>query len=99
MFAVAMIGILVCMALLLIRAFSGETVFDRMLVINSFGTKTVLLIAVLGFLNGRPDFLDLALVYALMNFIGTIGVMRFTRFGDLTTLDGADRDAEEPTWT
>lgn len=91
MFAVGMLGILVCMALLLFRAFTGETVFDRILVINSFGTKTVLLIAVLGYLNGRPDFLDLALVYALMNFIGTIGVLRFTRYGDLNTLDDARR--------
>ena len=85
--AVAMAAILVCMALLIFRAFNVDTVFDRILMINSFGTKTVLLIAVLGFLNGRPDFLDLALVYALMNFIGTIAVLRFTRYGDLATMD------------
>ena len=59
---------------------------------NSFGTKTVLLIAVYGFLSGRPDFLDLALVYALMNFIGTIAVMKFTRFNDLA---GMEDDGEE----
>ena len=47
------------------------------------GTKTVLLIAVVGFLTGRPDFLDIALIYALMNFIGTIAVLKFFRYGDL----------------
>ena len=55
--------------------------FDRILALNAFGTKTVLLIAVIGFLSGRPDFLDLALVYALMNFIGVIAVLRFSKYG------------------
>ena len=80
-------AILVCMALLLVRATRGPEVFDRMLALNTFGTKTVLFIAVLGFLTGRPDFLDLALVYALMNFIATIAVLRFSRFGNLTDID------------
>ncbi len=83
MFAAPMIAILVSMAMLLVRAVKGPTVFDRILSVNSFGTKTVLLIAVLGFLTGRPAFLDLALVYALMNFISTIAVLKFTRFGSL----------------
>ncbi len=83
MFAAAMVAILVSMAMLLVRAVKGPTVFDRILSVNSFGTKTVLLIAVLGFLAGRPAFLDLALVYALMNFISTIAVLKFTRFGSL----------------
>ena len=87
MFEMAMVAVLVCMALLISRAFTGPTVFDRILAINSFGTKTVLLIAVLGFMTGRPAFLDLALVYALMNFIGTIAVLRFTRYGDLASFD------------
>lgn len=84
MFAVPMVAVLVCMLLLIVKAFSSESVFDRILLVNSVGTKTVLFIAVLGFLTGRPDFLDLALVYALMNFIGTIAVLRFTRYGDLS---------------
>ena len=90
----AMLGILASMALLLVRAFKGPAVFDRILAVNSFGTKTVLLIAVLNFLTGRPEFLDLALVYALMNFIATIAVLRFTRYGDLTLID-ADEDELE----
>lgn len=94
MFAVAMIAILVCMGLLISKAFTADSVFDRILVINSVGTKTVLLIAVLGFLSDRPDFLDLALLYALMNFIGTIGVLRFTRYGDLSSMDDKTSSAK-----
>ena len=62
MFATAMVAILVSMTLALLRAALGPTVYDRVMAVNSFGTATVLFIAVLGFLNGRPDFLDLALV-------------------------------------
>ena len=91
-FAAATAAIVVCMGMTLVRSIAGPTVFDRILAVNSFGTKTVLLIAVYGFLSGRPDFLDLALVYALMNFIGTIAVMKFIRFGDLA---GMEDDSEE----
>jgi multicomponent Na+:H+ antiporter subunit F len=86
-FGVATAALLVCMVMTLFRSIAGPTVFDRVLAVNSFGTKTVLLIAVYGFLTDRPDFLDLALVYALMNFIGTIAVMKFTRFGDLAGME------------
>ena len=81
MLAVATGAVLVAMGLALVRAWAGPTVFDRILALNAFGTKTVLLIAVIGFLSGRPDFLDLALVYALMNFIGVIAVLRFSKYG------------------
>jgi multicomponent Na+:H+ antiporter subunit F len=83
MFAVAAVGIGVGMTLAMIRALLGPTLYDRVLALNTFGTKTVLLIAVLGFLAGRPEFLDLALVYALINFIGTIAVLKYFEFGDL----------------
>ncbi len=83
MFVAATLGILVAMAMALARALLGPTVYDRVLAVNTFGTKTVLLIAVLGFLTDRPEFLDLALVYALINFIGTIAVLKFFEFGDL----------------
>ena len=82
-FGAAILALLVCMVLTLIRSIAGPTVFDRVLAVNSFGTKTGLLIAVYGFLTGRPDFLDLALVYALMNFIGTIAVLKFEKYGNL----------------
>ena len=67
--------------MLLIRAGRGPTVFDRILALNSFGTVTVLLISVFAFMSGRPDFLDLSLVYALMNFIGVVAVLRFSKYG------------------
>lgn len=82
-FAAGAIGLLVAMLLAIIRALLGPTLYDRVLAVNMFGTKTVLLIAVLGFLGGRPDFLDLALLYALMNFIGTIAVLKYVRYRDL----------------
>lgn len=83
MFFVATLGVLVSMSLALVRALAGPTVYDRVLGVNVFGTKTVVLIAVLGFLTGRPEFLDLALVYALINFIGTLAVLKFFEFRDL----------------
>lgn len=83
MFAVATGALLVSMAMALARALLGPTVFDRILAVNTFGTKTVLLIAVLGYLHGRPEFLDLALVYAILNFIGTIAVLKYIEAGDL----------------
>ncbi|MCB9724681.1 MAG: pH regulation protein F [Spirochaetaceae bacterium] len=78
-----MLGILVTMLLALVRAFLGPTVYDRVLAANMFGTKTVLLIAVSGFLTGRPEWLDLALIYALMNFTGMIALLRFSKFENL----------------
>lgn len=93
MFAAAALGVLVCMILAMARAVLGPTVYDRIMAVNSFGTLTVLLIAVLGFMSGRPDFLDIALVYAFISFIGTLAVLKFIRYGDL----GWPRNiAEEP---
>jgi multicomponent Na+:H+ antiporter subunit F len=75
------------MLLALVRALLGPTVYDRVLAVNMFGTKTVLFISVLGFLSGRPDFLDLALVYALINCIGTIAILKFVRWGEMDQVD------------
>ena len=83
MFAAAAIAILVTMVLVLLRAMLGPSVYDRILAVNSFGTKTVLMIAVYGFLTGRPGFLDIALVYAFINFIGTVAVLKYFEYGDL----------------
>jgi len=90
MFAAATLGIMVCMGLALGRALLGPTVYDRILAVNSFGAKTVLMIAVMGFLSGRPDFLDIALIYALINFISTIAVLKFSRYGDMGWPRGGD---------
>ena len=94
MFVAATAGILISMTLALVRALLGPTVYDRVLAVNTFGTKTVLLIAALGFLSERPEFLDLALVYALINFIGTIAVLKFFEFGDLGLTRRVGREAE-----
>ena len=83
MFIAATIAILVTMAMALTRAIVGPTVYDRIVAVNMFGTKSLLLIAVLGFLTDRPEFLDIALVYALINFIGIIAIMKFFKFSHL----------------
>ncbi len=77
MFATATVAVIIAMVLALVRAFSGPSLYDRVLAGNSFGTKTVLLIGIMGFLTGRPDFLDIALLYALINFAATIAILRF----------------------
>ena len=77
MYVVVTIALIITMALALIRALIGPTVYDRVLTVNMFGTKTVLLLSVIAFLGGRPDFLDLALAYALINFIGVLAVLGF----------------------
>jgi multicomponent Na+:H+ antiporter subunit F len=83
------------MAMAIARGVMGPTVYDRALAVNMFGTATVLLIAVLGFLTGRPDFLDLALVYALLSFVGTIAVLKYVRYGDLGS---AQQEEQEEPW-
>lgn len=80
MFSVTAIAILITMTLALTRAMLGPTVFDRVLAINMFGTKTVLLICVIDFLLRRDDFLDLALLYSLVNFTGMVALLRFTEY-------------------
>jgi multicomponent Na+:H+ antiporter subunit F len=80
MIAAALIAVMVGMGLLLIRALVGPTLYDRVLAVNSFGTKTVLVLALLGFLMGRPEFLDIAILYALINFVGTIAILKFFRY-------------------
>lgn len=81
MFLAAVLAILVTMVLALIRAFRGPSVYDRMLAANMFGTKTVLLIAVGGYALNWPSFVDVALLYAMVNFVSTIAIMRFFEYG------------------
>jgi multicomponent Na+:H+ antiporter subunit F len=76
-YAGAALALLAVMGITIVRAIMGPSAFDRVMAVNMFGTKTVLLISLLGFLSGRPDFLDIALVYALVNFLSTIAILRF----------------------
>ena len=77
----AVLAIMVTMVLALVRAFMGPTAYDRLLAANLFGTKTVLLIALGGHALSWSGFLDVALLYAMVNFVGTIAVMRFFEYG------------------
>ena len=90
MFTAAALAILVTMGLALARALLGPTVYDRILAINMFGTKTVLLIAVFAFLSGRADVLDIALVYALINFIAVVAVLKLIEHGNFFTSGNND---------
>ena len=83
MFAAAAAAILVALALAIVRAIRGPTVFDRVLAGNSVGNLAIVLLAVIGFLTGRPEFLDIGLTYGLLNLISTLAVLKFFRHGDL----------------
>lgn len=83
MFAAAAIAILAALALVIGRALAGPTVFDRLLAGNTVGSLAVLLLAVMGFLAGRPEWLDIAITYGILNLIGTLAVLKFFRHGDL----------------
>ncbi|MDP8927688.1 MAG: monovalent cation/H+ antiporter complex subunit F [Actinomycetota bacterium] len=80
---VAMVGVLATMVLALARAFLGPQLYDRILAINMFGTKTVIFVALVGFLMGRPQFLDIAVFYALVNFVGTVAVLKLSHYREL----------------
>ena len=90
MIAAVALAVLVTMALAVFRSIKGPTVYDRILAVNAFGTLTVVLISVYGFLSERPEFLDLALVYALINFIGTIAVSKYVEFSHMGRPTGGD---------
>jgi multicomponent Na+:H+ antiporter subunit F len=83
MFAIAAIAILIALALVVTRALKGPSVFDRVLAGNAVGSLAIMLLAVFGFLTGRPEFLDIGLTYGLLNLIGTLAVLKFFRHGDL----------------
>ena len=93
MFTLATLAILATMILALYRALQGPSVFDRVLAVNSFTTKTTLLIVVVQFLAGRPEFLDLALLYALLNLVGTVTFLKFFATGNLGTPTTMARDS------
>lgn len=93
MFVAATIAILVALALAVVRAIRGPTVFDRVLAGNSVGTLAILLLSVLGFLTGRPEWLDIGITYGLLNIISTLAVLKFFRHGDLAYDAEEDRRA------
>jgi multicomponent Na+:H+ antiporter subunit F len=88
--AAATLAVLVALTLGVIRALRGPTVFDRVLAGNAIGTGAIMLLALLGFLTGRPEFLDIGILYALLNIIGTLAVLKFFRYGDLSHPGGEE---------
>lgn len=93
MFLTVAIAIVVTLALAMTRAFLGPTIYDRILAVNVLGTKTVLMIAVIGFITGRPEFIDIAIVYALLNYIGIIAVLRVFESGSLAHPPPSEEEA------
>ena len=83
MFAVAAVAILCAMVLTVARALRGPSAFDRVLAGNSLGTLAILLLSVIGFLTGRPEWLDIGITYGLLNLIGTLAILKYIRCGDL----------------
>ena len=75
-------------ALLLHRALVGPTVFDRILAVNALGTKTVVLVACIAFLDyghAEPGFyLDTSIVYALVNFVATVAILKYIQYRRLS---------------
>jgi len=90
MFITVSVVILVAVAIGLVRAFRGPTLYDRVLAANMIGTLTVLMVAVLGFMTGRPEFLDIALVYVLISFVSTIAVLRVVSSRSKATASGEE---------
>ena len=90
MFAVAAVATLVALALAVARALAGPTVFDRLIAANKIGNAAILLIALVGFMNGRPEFLDIGLLYGLLNMIAVLAVLKFLRYGDLAGSGGEE---------
>lgn len=81
MIVAAMIALLISMGIVVLRGIMGPTVYDRILTANSFGTYTVVAVALLGFLTHTMFFLDIAMTYALINFLSTIALLRYFRYG------------------
>ncbi len=96
MFVLATAAVLLALLLAVVRAIRGPTVFDRVLAGNTVGTLAILLLASIGFLTGRPEFLDIGLTYGLLNLIGTFAVLKFFRHGDLAY--DVDDDKEGKAW-
>jgi multicomponent Na+:H+ antiporter subunit F len=84
------LAIFATMALALVRALKGPTIYDRILAVNVFGTKTVLVVALVTFVSGHADLIDVALVYAMINFIAVVAVLKLVKMRDLARAGEGD---------
>lgn len=74
------IGLLLLIFLVIIRLVKGPSIIDRVMAVNVLGTKTVILLVIIGQVYGRLDmFIDLALAYALLNFISSLVAAKFIK--------------------
>ncbi len=94
MFAAAIIAVLIALTLAVARALAGPTAFDRLLAANNIGTSAIMLLALFGFMTGRPEFLDIGITYVLLNMIGTLAVLKFFRYGALGHAQDLDKDRD-----
>lgn len=78
------------MALALVRALKGPTIYDTIVAVNVFGTKTVLVVALITYVSGHADLIDVALVYALINFIAIVAVLKLVKMRDLADAGEGD---------
>ena len=93
MFTTATVAVILALTLAVIRAVRGPTVFDRVLAGNAVGTLAILLLIVVGFLTGRPEWIDIGLTYALLNLVATLAILKYFRYGDLAY--DVDEEAEK----
>ena len=80
--SIAALGVSILIAL--IRVVLGPTAFDRVLAVNSIGTMIILGVALHGYIMERPEFIDIAILYAILNFIGTFAVLKLFSTGKLS---------------
>ncbi len=83
MFDIATIAVIFAIMLTLYRLMKGPTIYDRVLAANAIGTMAVVILVLIGFAYGRPHFLDLAVVYTLINFVATIAFLKYREMGRL----------------
>ena len=82
---IEMVDVFLAMAIIIViasfvslyRGIEGPGIFNRIIAVNVIGTKTIVLLVLIGFIYERPDFFDIALVYAILNFIMTIAATRY----------------------
>ena len=83
LYSLGAVLVMLMIFLSLIRALIGPTAPDRITAINIIGTKTLIIITLIARVYGQEYFLDIAMIYALMSFITTIGVAKYLEKGAL----------------
>ncbi|MFQ6071393.1 MAG: monovalent cation/H+ antiporter complex subunit F [Methanosarcinales archaeon] len=83
LFKIISITIIITTLLCLYRGVYGPEMYNRLVAINTIGTKTIVILVLIGFIYERPFFFDIALVYALLNFIGTLAISKYVETGRL----------------